>query len=225
MSSTEDIAGLTPSDAELLRIMATGVQGTERVRKAWAEFYTRHHQYILRVCTRSFAGVVGNGRIEEIVHDTFVRAYERAGSYVADHEEDQAIARRQVRAWMGKISENLVKDYFRREPTVSILDEDTADVEADNAVDCEQTVLSNRQQRIEEAFDRLSEREQEVLRSTSLWYKPGEKHQRMPNSVMKNLSESLRVKPSNVRQIRARAVAKLKQELQDLDPQDTELKT
>ena len=79
MASTEDIAGPTPSDAELLRIMATEAQGTERVRKAWEEFYRRHHQYILGVCMRSFAGVVGDGRIEEIVHDTFVRAYERAG--------------------------------------------------------------------------------------------------------------------------------------------------
>ena len=64
---------------------------------------------------------------------------------------------------------------------------------------------------IEAAFDSLDAREQEVLRETMLWHKPGEANQRMPNEAASRLAAQLGTTPANIRKIRSRAIQKLRQ--------------
>jgi DNA-directed RNA polymerase sigma subunit (sigma70/sigma32) len=70
-----------------------------------------------------------------------------------------------------------------------------------------------RYEELEKAMGTLTEREQDVLRTTAMWYKPGQQQQRLPNSVMKALASTWNTSPDNIRQLRVRAIAKLKRSM------------
>jgi hypothetical protein len=52
-----------------------------------------------------------------------------------------------------------------------------------------------------------------VLRVTFQWYEPGREHQRLPNDVAADLADTLQTTPENLRQIRRRALRKIKAHL------------
>jgi RNA polymerase sigma factor (sigma-70 family) len=210
MPPSEDHCRSQVADADLLREMAAEPRGSESCKAAWEEFYIRHRKYLYGVCLKAHGERLGNGRVVELVQDTFVRAYERAKSYIPDDGLDEQMARWRVRGWLGRISENIMRDYFRREPQIVFMEED--ELQARENIDPmpEDADSSQRQRRMEQAMETLTEREQDVLRVTAMWYRPGQRQQRLPNSVMTKLASSLNTTPDNVRQIRGRAIRKLK---------------
>lgn len=205
----EDQSRSCRTDAELLCEMAVEPRGSENGMAAWKEFYDRHRKYLYGVCLRAHGRYMGNGRVAELVQDTFIRAYEKAASYVADEALDCEGARWRARGWLGEISENIRCDYFRREPHVVFMEEDELPPAEDDDP-FEDKGNPEHHSKIEEAMEKLNEREQDVLRTTMMWYKPGQRQQRLPNSVMRKLAESWNTTPDNIRQIRGRATAKLK---------------
>lgn len=202
-------------DLELLRLMAAG---DNLAVHAWEEFFERHKLYLYGVCKRAFAPVVGEHRVEDIVQDALVKSFEKASTLQNESNLDVDSQRRLVRSWLGTICENIVRDYFRGQPQVDFVDEEVLDaheshesrqlVEESDVKDDSQS--TTRLQLMEEALQTLTEREQEVLRTTGMWFKPGQKAQRLPNHIMTELAVSLNTTPLNIRKIRERGIAKIK---------------
>ena len=166
---------------------------------------------------------MGAHKIEDIVQDTFVRAFQRAAQFSLEANIAPADERRLVRGWLGKISENIVRDYFRGQPEVDFVDEQTLEIyEAARQAGLEEIGNSESSdfEQMEDAFETLTEDEEHVLRTTGLWYKPGQKQQRLPNSVMVELAASLNTNATNVRKIRSRGIAKVKKFFESL-PENT----
>jgi len=190
--------------------MAVQPNGSVAAKTAWTTFYSRHKRYLFGVCKRAYSRTLDNGQIEGLVQDTFIRAYERAGTYRPPDDSDDALhSRRRVRAWLARINENIFLDSFRNEPQITLVDDDELaehsfpDPQRDEAPPPHLMEL-------EQALGQLSEAEQDVLRVTAIWYRPGERHLRLPNSVMQQLASSLNTTPDNVRQIRLRALTRLR---------------
>lgn len=202
-------------DLELLRLMAAG---DDIAVDAWEEFFERHKLYLYGVCKRVFTHLVGEHRVEDIVQDALVKAFAKASTLQHENDLDVDSQRRLVRSWLGTICANIVRDYFRGQPEVDFVDEDVLDahescdsgqvLEESDVTDDSQSVT--RLRLMEEAMQTLTEREQEVLRTTGMWYKAGQKAQRLPNQVMTELAASLKTSPLNIRKIRERAIAKIK---------------
>ena len=201
-------------DGELLRLIASQ---PDSACEAQEEFYQRHVRYMYGVSRRAFSDLLGPDKIEDVVQDTFVRVFTKAGTFSFDESMDLSGQRRAVRAWMGKIMDNIVMDYFRGQPEIHFVDEETLDSydvaraaqqgeprEGDGSV-------SRSQELLEDAFDTLTEDEKHVLRVTAFWYKPGQKQQKLPQKVMAELTESLHTNATNVRKIRSRGVAKIRE--------------
>ena len=68
------------------------------------------------------------------------------------------------------------------------------------------------------AIETLSPREQTVLRVTMQWYQADKDNQRLPNDVAAELAATLATTPENLRQIRRRAMRKVKAFLQEHRP-------
>jgi RNA polymerase sigma factor (sigma-70 family) len=202
-------------DAELLRQMATAAVGSDEGKAAWEEFYNRHRRYLYGVCRRAYNETLGEARIVELVQDTFIRVYQKARTFKPVENEDAVVAGRRVRGWLGQISENIVHDSFRNEPQVVFMDEDELPDRGDsgNSAANSQT-SSERLKRLEKVMASLTDREQEVLRATAMWYRPGQRQQRLPNSVMNKLATSLNTTSDNIRQIRSRAMAKVRKSME-----------
>jgi RNA polymerase sigma factor (sigma-70 family) len=195
------------SDGELLHVLASEGRESPRVQAAWNEFYTRHVDYLYRVCMRAHRARIGEGKVGDVVHDTFIRAYERAATYEEPEAAEDGLRHRQIRAWLGQIANNIVMDLFRREPQISFVDD--KELQEVQVREEEPNESCGRLKLLEEALDNLSDREQDVLRATAQWYVPGQKQQRMPNSEMKRLAADLQTSAANIRQIRLRAIRKL----------------
>jgi RNA polymerase sigma factor (sigma-70 family) len=200
---------MAEGDAELLLLMSNAGAQSET---AWNEFYNRHVGYVHGACIRAFLPILRPQQIEELVQDTFVRAFQKANTFTSEPTLDTAGQQKAVRAWLGAISENLAHDYYREQPKVEFVDNEELETYAvPPANDDLDALPSERLNLFEAAWATLNDREQQVLRITAFWSKPGAKNQRLPNKVMKDLAADLNATPANIRQIRKRAVAKIRE--------------
>src|SRR4051812_43979803 len=80
MADTEsDADGVT--DQDLIGVIAaSGVDAAEG-QSALSDLYVRHCASLANACAPFIRRMVGNGKLDDIVQDTFIRAAERADAY------------------------------------------------------------------------------------------------------------------------------------------------
>lgn len=197
-----------PSDGELFAAVARGDSGARLAQQA---IYQRHVHYLHGALHKQrdkllqLAGLSA----EDLVQDTFQRAFERAATFKGEPGLDPERARRRTRAWLGRIAHNLVADSFRRFREVSASDY----LDGFTAAPLDEAPASRPDlEPLKRAFATLSDREQDVLRVTSLYHKAEGKN-RLPNAVSAELARRWGIDNQNVRAIRSRAVKKLRRAL------------
>ncbi len=199
------------TDVDLMGYMSMRDEDPATARKAWGEFYKRHVDYLHGVCHRAYGYVLdGSAGVGDIVAETFHRAYRKAELFDAGGIEDPIRIRRRTRAWLGRIAQRLVLDTLRnaqRLPTYQFKTETWENI-------ADQPRLPPRDdgliRQVRNAIAQLSEKEQVVIRVTFEWYQPGREHQRLPNEVVTDLAKTLETTPENLRQIRRRALSKIR---------------
>ncbi|MCC6580124.1 MAG: RNA polymerase sigma factor [Phycisphaeraceae bacterium] len=198
-------------DADLLVYMSMSAEDAASAQAAWETLYRRHVRYVWAVCRRAYADLLGGDEgAADLVSETFRRAYEFAGTFDAHGVQDVQRQQRMVRAWLCRIAQRLAQDALRgraRMPTVA-MDQEPPAVPAEPA-DSPRVVLAR------EALAMLSEKEQIVLRATMQWYQPQSPHQRLPNDVCRDIAQTLGTTPENLRQIRRRAMEKVRHYMEE----------
>ena len=200
------------ADRDLLLYMALADEDPLAARAAWGEFYQRHVDYVYAVSMRAFGAVLdGPVGVSDLLAETFRRAYEKAHLFDDGGIDDVDRARRRTRAWLGRIAHRLALTMLRgrRKVPTLLLEQDqwqgVSGVLGDKLPSnspCEKTVRA--------AIATLNAKEQAVIRVTFQWYQVGRDHQRLPNDVAGDLARTLRTTPENLRQIRRRALGKIK---------------
>lgn len=194
-------------DAELLvrvaRIDAEPVMG----RAAQSVFYDRHVRYLYGALKRREGVLQRTAGLaaDDLVQETFQRAFQYAGSYRAgDGDDDERL---RTRAWLGRIAQNLIVDAMSRSTEVSA----TPFVERASSEDVEEPAppSSPELRAVRRGLDELTDREQDVLRVTALYQRTGVAQQRLPNDVSAELAERWGTTNENIRAIRSRAMKKL----------------
>jgi RNA polymerase sigma factor (sigma-70 family) len=201
------------TDAELLGRVSRRAVDSRAARAAEAELYERHARYLYGVLlARVRRPLALSGReVEDLVQETFFRAFARAATYTAGDTTEPESERRRTRAWLGRIAQRLLADWLAdvREVSASPYLETLAEPEA-----APPSSRSPKLRLMREALDTLSERERDVLRVAALYFRPGEEHQRLPNDVAAELARRWETSGDNVRAIRSRATKKLKSYLE-----------
>jgi RNA polymerase sigma factor (sigma-70 family) len=200
----------TANDAELLGVIATASRA-EDVREAQAVFYERHVRYLYAVVTRhkrTLLSVAGIGA-EDLVQETFHRAFERARTFEDAPHLDADRRRQRARAWLGRIAQNLLADRLAdvREVSASPYLER---VTCEGIDDEPPSTRSPAARLLAEGLEQLTERERDILRVSALHYHAGD-HQRLPNDVSAELAGRWNTTNDNIRAIRVRAMKKLKE--------------
>lgn len=200
------------TDFELIQRMADQGSNLAAAREAWEQFYLRHHRVLMYISMSDHGYLLGQDDINDVVHDTFLKAFNRAGSF--DHQEScpADVQERKCRAWLAAIAENIVRDRFRGQLEISIVDETEIErTESPRQETTDETEIPEpeRLKLLRSGFAGLSEIEQTVLRATMSWWQADQQHQRMPNAAMQELSRQIDRSPENIRKIRSRAMDKL----------------
>ena len=201
------------SDAELLERVSQRAHSASVARAAEAEFYERHARYLYCVLLQRVRRPLAlSGReVEDLVQETFFRAFARASTFTAGHAWDEDSERRRSRAWLGRIAQRLLADWLADAREIS------ASPYLDTLAEQEPPPPSSRSPKLRlmgEALATLSERERDVLRVAALYFRPGEEHQRLPNDASAELARRWQTSSENLRAIRSRATKKLKDYLE-----------
>lgn len=208
------------SDADLLGYMALAGEAEDDqalARAAWSEFYMRHARYLYgTLINRGFVqSLNGPQRVEELVQDTFLRAFQKAGTFRPPLNAEGKALTRAVRGWIGEIALNIYRDDQRKRensPEIQPLHEVSRIVSTSEA----STGTPAKLVALRQAWETLSEKQQTVLRVTFFHNKPGEKYQRVPTGEATRLARDLDTTTENVRVIRSRGLKKLKEGLRNL---------
>lgn len=207
-STSDDQLG----DGELLDRVARRSEDPRRARDAESIFYRRHVRYLYGVLLRHKRNLLAIAGLsaEDLVHETFHRAFDRARTFSIDPALDDERQRQRVSAWLGRIAQNLLVDHLEKHREVSAspwLEEvGVTTAGLDEELPPSQSPMARL---IAEGLDQLTERERDVLRVSALYYRAGD-HQRLPNDVSAELAGRWETTNENIRAIRVRAMKKLK---------------
>lgn len=220
--------GLTGApDEDLLAWMARrdDEESAAKAEVAFAAFYERHEGFVYRACRRRFSGFIDEATTEDLVGDTFIRVYERAGRFRPSESSDPDQRRGRVRAWLVTIATRLLYSSFRANKgarETQLTDEEWAQLDEATCggVSAEPEPLEHRL--VREAFEQLNDKQKLVVEATLDSFKvdPGRKQQRLSNEDSKALAEKLDTTPEDVRQIRKRAYKKMREYVESRLQQD-----
>ncbi|MEO0461226.1 MAG: sigma-70 family RNA polymerase sigma factor [Myxococcota bacterium] len=200
------------TDAGLLLFVALREEDGDLARESGAEFYRRHYENLYRHCARAYMDLFGEGWVVDLVQDTFEKAYIRAETFTDGELNTPEDIHLRARSWLHAIARNCVVTRQRRTQGYfeDIDDESVHSTDKEVSAREVETVPSPRALKLEAALESLSERERDVLRVTFHHHRAGEKHQRLPNDVARDLAATWDTTPENLRQIRRRALNKVK---------------
>jgi RNA polymerase sigma factor (sigma-70 family) len=173
------------------------------------------------------------------MQDTMVQAWKSAHTFQGGGDGDPDGARRRALAWLGRIARNhywgtrrrkitLVNDAIEQEDedeNASHKDEPRSrrlgklHHEIEKAVNLVADVVESgadadsiHRQLLREALVTLTDRERDVILTTYEHYEPGQQQQRrLPKEVVAEICSKFTITPENLRQIRKRTDAKIRQ--------------
>lgn len=204
------------SEEDLLVFISWRADQPDVANAACGEFYQRHLKYVFAVITRAFGKELGQQGVEDMVSETFIRVFDRAGTYQVCGEKGPDRQRRNVRAWMGTVAMNVCRDHFRSPDTqLTLVDDWQGDHEAHRQQQEAHPVPPSADLRcVHEAMKQLNAREESVVSVTMAYWKLDSRHQRLPNDVANELARSLDTSSENIRKIRERAMKKLRESIE-----------
>lgn len=204
-------------DVDLLEAMHRGDS------VAWGKFYRRHVRYLYKILRRGrFGGALGEDAVEDLVQNTLLRAFEHAGTFRRSMCRNPEDPRAGVRAWLGRIAQNLVYDRYRAEG-LEVAVPEPLELTA-TGCDPPGALESRALRAMRRALPRLSEREQEVLLATMEYRITGDEGSSLPPGVAKQLADQLGVTTTHLRQIRLRALRKLRTYFEEMLSQERDAK-
>lgn len=195
-------------------MMAEKASDEVSAHEAFNEFYYRYHEYLERVCARACFRFEkqNNGLANAVFNNTLARIYEGAETYMKIEDiTDHAGKTLRMKAWLGKIAENELYKLLNDEKNFrhnTELNEDMIVFDT-QPEDCyEETPPCAEMLALESAWQILTEREQVILRYSFLYHEEGKY---LPHETIEYLCTTYGMLPSNVRQVRCRAMKKLKE--------------
>lgn len=226
------------TDEELFVLMAAPGPAS---KEAWAEFYNRYVEDFYKVVCR--LRVIPQARIDGLVQDTMIQAYRAAHTFRVGEVLDAETSRGRTLAWLSEIARNLHWSTLRDPRNIPVSSLSQQDGEDDSQLstkgrrlypgelhrelkDAQDVVsgdgnndrISPQMRLLREALDSLAERERDILIATFAHHKRGEKHQRLPNAVVEEICVTYEISRTHLRQLRRRALAKIKQYLLSHQP-------
>jgi RNA polymerase sigma factor (sigma-70 family) len=207
------------SDEDLLIQMAIKDSQPHEATAAWRIFYERHHEYVSKQSYKALDKFLGSrydgpakvDMARDMATDILIRAYDRAETFDLKGGRGPGEVTRQVRSWLGAIGHNMICDWLNRgghetgQDTVEKLSESEAEPELENAefLKC-----------VAEAIEQLQEKERRVIAAFATFFNPATGRARLSNEMSAALAQELGMTPTSLRQVRHRALTRLKEIIQ-----------
>jgi len=197
--------------ADLFLSMAMKDDDRQEAERAFAKFYDCYKNYLFTVVKNACKSweKYGDELIQAVHENTFLKVYEKADSFMIIEELPFERQELRMKGWLGKIAHRemllLLRD-FKDEKEKHDYYDDLSFIELiqeeDNSQTNEEILL------VEKALKTLSDRDRHIL-ITYMMFEDGNKQ--LPKPEIQRLAEIWNVLPDNMRQIKKRSIAKVKQ--------------
>ncbi len=192
------------SDVDLFVMMSFREENEIEAHEAYRIFYDRYKNFLWNICTK----VSQNKEFcsEELAKDVFINTM--IAIYKSSHTYDENKSK--VTTWISCIARNEMYDllYILKEKNIGgkifvPLDENIplSNIEVNNEI------LTPQKEALNKALETLSEKERDTL-LTYMMYQDGNRH--LPDEVMQSLCDRYGSTSINLRQIKKRALDKVK---------------
>lgn len=183
------------SDEDLLMVTSFKNENEKEAQEAFTIFYNRHKQYLWNLCHK----VCRNSAMaEDVMQNTWMAIYKYGHSYNANKSN--------VKTWMARIAKNEMFDLLKGEPQFIPLNEDMYSI-PNVDVEEEISISSHEKKVLEEALNKLSEKEKDIL-LIYMQYSDGNRH--LPDEVLNELRQGYNTTSESLRQIKKRTLDKVK---------------
>lgn len=187
----------------------------QEAQDAFNEFYRRYCHFLTFIVARNCpknSAYYDESLIKATVHNTFYRVYFRAETFISDEKKDKVIVERQVKAWLSIIAKNELRQLLKATipylKNYDLKDDFTSSTLLESPVYLqEDEPVSIKRELIDKALGCLPEREKEVL-LTYFRFEDGKKQ--LPKEELERLAVLYDTTSDNLRQIKLRALKKVK---------------
>ena len=205
----------TVSDNQLFELMKNVDGDPLEARSAWEEFYRRYAGYLWNCCLKICRTVSeGDSLAKDIFQSTIQKIYIKAKTYNPDRATG-------IKAWMGRIAYNEFIDYFNKFNQNFVLVNEMPDVEEDVQEDEDERAITEKlldlkEDQIKNLLSNLSAKEFKILMTCMSYFQIDNPNAHLPDDVINDLCSEFNVKSDALRQIKRRAILKLKSILSKL---------
>lgn len=207
----EEILISQETDEDLLIYMSMKEDDSVTAKTAFNEFHHRHAKYLYNILIKQYPGLLRSEEINDLLQDTFLRVYEKAGMFKSTRAKNVKESEAHVRAWIGRIALNIHRDRYRRNKKTN--EEHLDDIEWENIPNRPESIniKTEELQVIEKALDHLSEREKAIILVSFQYYDSEEGDSQISKEELNALCDRFQTTRDNIRQIRKRALQKIKE--------------
>jgi RNA polymerase sigma factor (sigma-70 family) len=196
--------------------------------QAFEEFYNRFKHFVLKVCRKSCVTFDNSNQMaDDIFQQTFLRVLHKGYTFKKKKGSDKTEFTAEIKSWLSKIAKNELINFLRKNPDEKYLanhsrikSTELESVFVDpNKLDSNDLQQPSIQQDIlDKGLAILTEDERLVLMTYMLYYNKQKPNNHLPDEIIKSLTNKLGVKSASLRQIKSRALQKIKNLKTELSP-------
>ena len=193
------------SDEDLLVLMT--VRDDPKSQEAWRVFYLRHVEEVFARVRKAHRDLDASA-VEDLVQETFTRAWERAGTF-KQQAVDPAERWRKVVAWLCRIAKRIFLDAVRSRARVRV-DPFPEDFPEPADRDPDESQHGPKARLAVELLNEMDDMERSVLIETGRWTNVDTGRCRLPREVADELAARFGTSKMNLRQVRHRLREEIK---------------
>ncbi len=164
---------------------------------------------------------------EDIFQNTLLKVLSKAHTFKSKNSEgDSKNISIEIKAWLSRIAHNELINFLRKNPDEKAL----SNPFREKSLDLAGTIVDSSEEGLEyikpeklfqknlldAALANLTEREKYILMAYMQYFDPSQPLRHLPDDVLESICVKFGIKPDNVRQIKGRAMKKLKSQIESL---------
>lgn len=201
-------------DEYLLLYMDEKKDDPENAKRAFGEFFIRYENFVGDLCSYILSNLVNGKSHEDLVMEVFYRIYEKAGTFDWGKANNTSEVRKSIELWITRIAKNMAIDWRRNEDRESSKLEEYSPIfqEQKNGTPTSWHPLDKQAHEVlSEEFDKLSDRDKEIVKQSGLYFNLQKGKSDMPSEVIEQIVEEYDTTPENIRQVRFRFMKRVKE--------------
>lgn len=195
---------------------------------AFNEFFFRYKSFLLRACKKSCVSFDSSEMLaDDIFQNTLLKVLNKAHTFKSKNPDgDSKNISIEIKAWLSRIAYHELINFLRKNPDEKVL----SNPFRTKSNDLSNTIIEDHEEEIENikpekliqknlleaALANLSEREKYILMAYMQYFDSTQPLKHLPDDVLNGICIKFTIKPDNVRQIKGRAMKKLKLQLESI---------